>query len=128
MPISPKPAFELKIQCRMLGRCATYRLRSALNMMYAVPARASSPSNGSPICSAIQDGRRRTQQVARALGEQLAGAPVTEPHRHALGVLLVVEVLGVEADDRARSAAFLISSGSISGCGMSSIVQGLPCR
>jgi hypothetical protein len=23
MPISPKPAFELKIQCRMLGRCST---------------------------------------------------------------------------------------------------------
>ena len=51
---------------------------------------------GDPRSGAVE-----AQQVAGPLGEHVTGPPVAQPHRHAVGVLLVVEVLGVEADDRA---------------------------
>ena len=47
------------------------------------------------------------QQVARPLLEQRTGAHVTEPHRDALGVLGVRQVLGVEAEDRATLGRIL---------------------
>ena len=49
----------------------------------------------------LRSGAVEPEQVAGPLGEHLTGPPVAQPHRHTLGVLLVVEVLGVEADDRA---------------------------
>ena len=56
-------------------------------------------------------GTVEAEQVAGALGEDLAGADVAEPDGDPRVVLVVVEVLGVEADDGAASGGLVDEDG-----------------
>ena len=79
MPISPKPAWELKIQYRMLGRCSTYRREVGVEQDVGGAGAGELAVEGqAELLDDARAGAVEAEQVAGALGEDLAGAAVAE--------------------------------------------------
>ena len=130
MPISPKPAFELKIQCRMLGPVRDVAAQVGVEHDVRGACAGELALERQPdLLGDPRPGAVEAQQVAGPLGERRArsarrASRTVTPSASCSWSRYSVLKLTIAP----RSAAFLISSGSISGCGMSSIVHGLPCR
>ena len=97
IPISPNAAFDVTIQYKMLGRCATYFVRSARNSTYAV-AGSGQLSFDNQTCIVHDFGlcAIRAHQIARASLVHPAGAYFAERNCDAGFILVVGDVFGVE--------------------------------
>ena len=129
MPMPPTLAPGCMTQYSTLGRCATYRERSARNRMFIDPPTPILPSNGRPACSATRlfppsAPTRYFERIVMSLPVSRSRQVVVTPSASCTWVRYSVLILGCAP----REQAVLKRIGSMKVCGRSFISQGLERR